>query len=233
MNWLAEQSAIFNLHLTVEQQHQFALYQELLLAWNERMNLTAVREPQQIQERHFLDSLSCAIVTGNLNGRSLIDVGTGAGFPGLPLKILFPKLQLVLVESVIKKTEFLQAVVATLELPDVEIIAERSEILGQMHAHREHYDWVTARGVAELRVLAEYLLPLCRVGGYALSPKGDGVQGEVKVAETAVHTLGGAMPKIHPIQLPAKKHYLVLIEKVTSTPPKFPRRVGIPAKRPL
>jgi 16S rRNA (guanine527-N7)-methyltransferase len=233
MNWLAEQAAVFNLPLTAGQQHQFTLYQELLLTWNERMNLTAVREPQQIQERHFLDSLSCATVTGNLNCRSLIDVGTGAGFPGLPLKILFPKLQLVLVESVAKKTEFLQAVVAVLELPNVEIIAERSEILGQSHTHREQYDWVTARGVAELRVLAEYLLPLCRVGGHALAQKGDGVQEEVQAAETAVHTLGGAMPKICSIQLPTRKHYLVLIEKVASTPLKFPRRVGIPAKRPL
>jgi len=233
VRWLAEQSAVFNLPLTAEQQKQFSLYQELLLGWNERMNLTAVRQPQQIQERHFLDSLTCATVTGNLNGYSLIDVGTGAGFPGLPLKIVFPQLRLVLVDSVAKKTEFLQAVVTALRLLDVQIITGRSEILGQSSAHREQYDWVTARGVAELRVLVEYLLPLCRVGGHVLAQKGDGVEVEVSEAVTAVQTLGGAMPKIYPVLLPTREHYLVLIEKVTKTPVKYPRRVGIPARRPL
>lgn len=233
MNWLAEESAAMHLPLTAEQQRQFSLYQDLLVAWNERVNLTAVRLPQQIQERHFLDSLTCATVTGNLNGRSLIDVGTGAGFPGLPLKILFPRLRLVLVDSVAKKTEFLQVVVRALDLAEVEIVVERSEVLGQSPVHREQYDWVMARGVAALRVLAEYLLPLCCVGGYVLAQKGEGAAEEVRAAATAVATLGGAEPKIYPVTLPSRKHYLVLIEKVMQTPSNYPRRVGVPAKRPL
>lgn len=233
MKWLADQAAVFNLQLTAEQQRQFSLYQALLLEWNERMNLTAVREPQQIQERHFLDSLACVTVTGDLNGFSLIDVGSGAGFPGLPLKIVFPQLRLVLVDSVAKKREFLGAVVPALRLSDVKIITERSEILGQSPAHREAYDWATARGVAELRVLAEYLLPLCRVGGHVLALKGEGVQEEMRMAATAVQTLGGATLKSYPVRLPTREHYLVLIEKVVKTPMKYPRRVGVPAKRPL
>ncbi|MFZ1398536.1 MAG: 16S rRNA (guanine(527)-N(7))-methyltransferase RsmG, partial [Candidatus Promineifilaceae bacterium] len=158
-------AASLGVPLTPEQVAQFAIYQQLLLDWNARMNLTAVREPAEIRLRHFLDSLSCARVTGDLNGRSLIDVGTGAGFPGLPLKILFPHMRLTLVESVAKKGQFLQAVVDALALEQVTIVAERAELLGQMPQHRQQYDWATARAVAELRTLVEFLLPLCRVGG--------------------------------------------------------------------
>ena len=233
MRWLGEQSAVMGLSLTDEQLNQFAVYQELLLLWNERMNLTAVRQPADIQERHFLDSLACATVMGDLSNCTLIDVGTGAGFPGMPLKILFPQLQLVLVDSVAKKTQFLQAVVSELGLQRVQILAERSEVLGQLAAHREQYDWVVARGVAELRVLVEYLLPLARVGGAVVAQKGSGVEEEVAAAETAVRKLGGASAEIHPVQLPTREHYLVKIAKVQTTPASYPRRVGVPAKRPL
>lgn len=221
--------------LSPEQVEQFIHYQELLLAWNERMNLTAVRDPAEIRVRHFLDSLSCARVMGDLNGRSLIDVGTGAGFPGLPLKILFPTLRLTLVESVAKKGQFLQAVVDALSLKDVTILAERAELLGQLPQHRQQYDWATARAVAELRVLAEYLLPLCRVGGQMLAQKGDGVHQELQNAATALRLLGGGVPQLAEVTLPQREqpHYFVIIEKVEETPKKYPRRVGIPGKRPL
>jgi len=160
-----EQAEQIGVRLTAVQQEQFAQYLAILMDWNGRMNLTAVREPAAIETRHFLDSLTCAPLTGDLNGKRLIDVGTGAGFPALPLKILYPTMQLTLVESVGKKTRFLQAVVDELALPDVTILQERAEALGQQHAHREQYDWAVARAVAALPTLVEYLLPFCKVGG--------------------------------------------------------------------
>lgn len=221
--------------LSQRQLLQFAQYQALLLDWNERMNLTAVREPAEMRIRHFLDSLSCARVMGELNGLSLIDVGTGAGFPGLPLKILFPQLKLTLVESVAKKGQFLQAVVAELALDDVTVLAERAEQLGQLPQHRQQYDWVVARAVAELRVLVEYLLPLCRIGGRMLAQKGEGVKEEIANAAEAIKLLGGSTPEIGQVTLPHREqlHYFVIINKLTETPAKYPRRVGVPSKRPL
>lgn len=221
--------------LTPHQLAQFAQYQSLLLTWNEQMNLTAVRQPADIRLRHFLDSLSCARVMGDLNGRSLIDVGTGAGFPGLPLKLLFPQLQLTLVESVAKKGQFLQAVVEELGLNRVAIVTERVELLGQQPRHRQQYDWAAARAVAELRVLVEYLLPLCRVGGGILAQKGEGVDTELANAAGAIQLLGGETPQLTSVMLPGREqpHYLVTVRKVSETPAKFPRRVGVPGKRPL
>lgn len=221
--------------LQPEQIAQFQQYEALLLVWNERMNLTAVRQPVDIRIRHFLDSLSCGPVMGELNGRSLIDVGTGAGFPGLPLKILFPQLRLTLVESVAKKGQFLQAVVHELGLTDVTILAERAEVLGQQPQHRQRYDWAAARAVAELRVLVEYLLPLCRVGGHMLAQKGEGVHEEVESARSAIGLLGGAEPELASIVLPGREqpHYLVTIAKIGETPAAYPRRAGVPGKRPL
>lgn len=229
--WASELGA----SLTPHQLSQFAQYQTLLLEWNERMNLTAVRQPADIRVRHFLDSLSCARVMGELNGRSLIDVGTGAGFPGLPLKILFPQLELTLVESVAKKGQFLQAVVDALALDNVTVLAERAELLGQLPQHRQQYDWAVARAVAELRVLVEYLLPLCRVGGRMLAQKGAGVQEEIKNAGEAIKLLGGAAPELGEITLPEREqpHYFVVVHKLGDTPAKYPRRVGVPGKRPL
>ena len=226
---------MFGAPLLPEQIAQFQRYEALLLDWNERMNLTAVRQPADIRIRHFLDSLSCVQVMGNLNGRSLIDVGTGAGFPGLHLKILFPQLRLTLVESVAKKGQFLQAVVDELSLSDVTILAERAELLGQQPQHRQQYDWAVARAVAELRVLVEYLLPLCRVGGQMLAQKGDGVHEELASAGSAIALLGGGEPQVTSVTLPTREqpHYFVTIAKIGETPGGYPRRVGVPSKRPL
>lgn len=235
MEQLARQAAAFGLRLTEAQLDQFTRYQALLLEWNERINLTAIREPVLIQQRHFLDSLTCATVTGDLNDRSLIDVGTGAGFPGLPLKILFPRLKLTLVESVQKKARFLEEVATTLGLAGVNVVAERAEVLGQQAAYRGQYDWAVARAVAELRTLVEYLLPFCRVGGCALAQKGENAAVEAAAASDAIAELGGATPELHALRLPGHRetHYLVVIEKVAETSARYPRRVGIPAKRPL
>lgn len=233
-DWV-EAAVSYGVTLTEAQIAQFNQYEALLLAWNQHMNLTAVREPEQIRVRHFLDALSCVRVTGDLNGRSLIDVGTGAGFPGLALKIAFPQLRLTLVESVQKKVRFLEAVVSELGLPDVTCLAERAEAVGQMPAHRACYDWVVARAVAELRVLVEYLLPLCRMGGHVLAQKGESAAEETAAAEAAIRTLGGGVPALYAVQLPEREqvHYLAVIEKVANTPAAYPRRVGLPAKRPL
>jgi 16S rRNA (guanine527-N7)-methyltransferase len=153
----------------------------------------------------------------------------------VPLKILYPLLRLTLVESVQKKARFLETVAAELGLADLNIITERAEVLGQQAAHRSQYDWAVARGVAEMRVLTEYLLPFCRVGGHVLAQKGRNAASETAAARGAIAELGGAAPQLRPVQLPhhTETHYLVVIEKVRETPSRYPRRVGIPAKRPL
>lgn len=232
---LAEYAASFQLDLDETQLEQFRRYLQLLQEWNERLNLTAIRSAPEIELRHFLDSLTVATVTGDLDGRRLADVGAGAGFPGLPLKILYPKLRLTLVESVQKKSRFLEEVVAALELPDVTIIAERAETIGQQPEHRSQYDWAVARAVAALPVLVEYLLPLCCTGGYALAQKGEGAPAEVESARRAIRLLGGGEPELHPIHLPGRDetHYLVAIPKVAETPAAYPRSAGRPAKKPL
>lgn len=228
-------SAEFGITLSDQQIAQFAHYQQLLIDWNGRMNLTRIIEPDQIMLRHFLDSLTCATVTGDLNAATVIDVGTGAGFPGLPLKILYPTMQLTLVDSVAKKTRFLQVVVDELGLENVQVVAERAETLGQSAEFRAQYGWVVARALAHLPVLAEYLLPLLRVGGSMLVQKGASAQREISEAAHALDILGGNAPTLTEIRLPQQPtaHYLIHIIKSAETPAKYPRRVGKPSKRPL
>lgn len=233
---LAETAAAWGLPLDGRQLAAFEHYLALLQNWNQRVNLTAIVDEEGIVIRHFLDSLACAVVTGDLNGCRLIDVGSGAGFPGLPLKILFPDLELTLADSVAKKTSFLTAVVDELALARVTIYPERAEALGQSPEHREQYDWASARGVAALPVLAELLLPLCRVGGKMLALKGaTAVETEVAAAMNAFDILGGGAPLVHPVQLPTldRRHALVVVPKRRLTPESYPRRPGRPAKRPL
>lgn len=231
-------AARLGLELTAAQVEAFRRYREMLVAWNRRFNLTAITDDEGIQVRHFLDSLSCLPVMearGGLEGRRVVDVGTGAGFPGLPLKIVRPAMRLTLVEATRKKTDFLRAVVAELGLEGVEVIHARAERVGRDPRHREHYDWALARAVAEMRILAEYLLPLVRVGGYALAQKGEQAPAEVQRAERALALLGGEVERLEPVALPgvAERRYLVVVRKVAATPDRYPRREGMPAKRPL
>jgi 16S rRNA (guanine527-N7)-methyltransferase len=212
-----------------------ARYEQELLDWNTRFNLTAIRSPQEMRIKHFLDSLTCLLALRETPPERLVDVGTGAGFPGIPLKVIYPKMQLTLVESVGKKAEFCRHVVRTLGLSGVEVVQDRAEVLGQSPAHREKYDWAVARAVAILPVLAEYLLPLVRVGGGMLAMKGESGPAEAHAAEHALRLLGGHLRQLVPVTLPGvvEERYLVVVDKIAATPGSYPRRVGQPTKKPL
>jgi len=216
----------------------FRRYYRELLAWNERVNLTAILEWEAVQLQHFLDSLTCALVLPPESGHSpytIVDVGAGAGFPGLPLKILLPHARLALVESVRKKATFLRHAVQALGMGDVEVLVVRAEEAGRSLSHREAYDLAVSRAVAALPTLVEYCLPLVRVGGLFVAPKGREVETEVVAAGRALEELGGRLREMRPLQLPGLEgpRHLVVVEKVSPTPERFPRRPGMPAKRPL
>ena len=228
--------SLLNLELTPHQLAAFQVYADELVRWNQEFNLTGITDPAGIQIKHFLDSLSILSVLPPGSGpASVIDVGTGAGFPGLPLKIVRPELALTLVEATGKKVAFCEAMVDRLGLPDVTVLKARAEDLGQDPAHRERYDWVLARAVAELPVLAEYLLPLARLGGHALAQKGEGAPAETQAAAGALRKLGGELEQIVPVELPGldDKRYLVVLKKIAPTPAAYPRRAGMPSKKPL
>lgn len=227
--------ALFNIQLTDEQIELLLRYEKELLEWNQKFNLTAIREVESIRTKHFLDSFSCVLAWKTSSPNRLIDIGTGAGFPGLPLKILYPNLKLTLVESVGKKAKFCRHLVDVLALNDVNVIQTRAEDLGQDSKHREQYDWAVARAVANLNVLSEYLLPLVKVGGSMLAQKGESGPAEAQSAEEAMKLLGGKLRQLIPVKLPgvAEARYLVVIEKVAATPRNYPRKPGIPAKQPL
>lgn len=230
---LRETAASWGISLSKAQCDQFAQYAAELQRWNDRVNLTAITDVDGIVVRHFLDSLYCACVWGNVPN-TLVDVGSGAGFPGLPLKIAFPAIRLTLIESVGKKAAFLQHMVEVLDLPQVTILTARAEAVGHDPAHREIYDVATVRAVAALRVLVEYCLPLVRVGGHVLTPKGAHVANEVTAAQRALAILGGEMLVVEPVQLPALElRTMVVLHKIAPTPVAYPRAVGVPLRRPL
>lgn len=230
-----EAQALFNVHITARQVTLLISYEKELLEWNQKFNLTAIRDSESIRTKHFLDSFSCVLAWRAMPPTRLIDVGTGAGFPGIPLKILYPKLKLTLVESVGKKAMFCQHIVRALGLEQVDVIQARAEDLGQDTRHREKYDWAIARAVANLNVLGEYLIPLVKVGGMMLAQKGESGPAEAQSAEKAMKLLGGKLKQLIPVNLPgvADDRYLVLVEKIATTPPKYPRKPGVAAKQPL
>jgi 16S rRNA (guanine527-N7)-methyltransferase len=223
------------LRLSRNQLAALSLYERELIDWNTRFNLTAIRDPQEIYIKHFLDSFTCLSAMRETPVGCLIDIGTGAGFPGIPIKVIYPTMQLTLVESVGKKAEFCRHVVKILDLQGVKVVQERAETLGQDPTYREQYDWAVARAVAILPVLAEYLLPLVRVGGSMLAMKGESGPVEAHAAEHAIRVLGGHLRQLLPVTLPgvAEERYLVVIDKVAATPTGYPRKVGVPAKHPL
>lgn len=226
----------WGLILTPDQVEAFELYYRQLVVWNERANLTAITDYEEVQIRHFLDSLSCLQVLTDLSPEArCIDIGAGAGFPGLPLKIIRPQLRLTLLESTGKKVRFLEHMVRKLGLQGVELIKGRAEELGRRPDRRESYDVALARAVAQLPVLLEYALPLLKLGGLFVAQKGMEIEEELVGARPAMEVLGGRLKEVREVHLPGLEavRHLVVVEKVSLTPDKYPRRAGIPAKRPL
>lgn len=230
-----EAANLISVQLTENQIEAFRLYEKELLSWNEKFNLTAIREVPQIRSKHFLDSLSCWLAFNDKKQGRLIDVGTGAGFPGIPLKILLPQIHLTLVESIGKKTKFCEHMVNLLHLENVVVIQTRAEELGRNLQFREKFDWAIARAVANLPILVEYLLPLVKIGGSVIAQKGESGPAETNKASLAIHILGGKLRQLLPVTIPGvvDERYLVIIDKVGATPKIYPRLPGIPSKKPL
>jgi len=226
----------WGLKLTPPQVDAFGLYYQQLLIWNERINLTSITDYKEVQVKHFLDSLSCLQVLDTVDPDArCIDIGAGAGFPGLPLKIVWPRLQLTLLESVGKKVRFLTHMVEAMGLEETDIVQGRAEELGRNPDYREAFDVALARAVAQMSVLVEYALPLVRVGGIFVAQKGDDIEVEMKSAGAAIELLGGRLQEIKPVYLPGSEiaRHLVVVQKLGPTTERYPRRPGIPAKRPL
>jgi 16S rRNA (guanine527-N7)-methyltransferase len=248
---LAAGATALGLPLSAALLQQFQTYYESLVELYARMNLTSIIELEAVQVRHFLDALTVAAAllrwegtppslgaypaVFGAGGAGLADLGAGAGFPGVPIKILWPQMPLTLVESVGKKTTFLTHLADVLGLAGVEIVTGRAEALGQDKRHRGRYDVVTARAVAALPVLAEYGLPLCRVGGVLLAPKKGDISQEVVAATRAAPLVGGGTPQAFAFRLPGDEtdRQVYVLPKVRATPAGYPRRVGLPDKKPL
>lgn len=226
---------MLDVNLTSQQLEAFRRYQSDLISWNEQFNLTAITDPPGIEVRHFLDSLTCLLPLSSGTSMRVVDIGTGAGFPGLPLKIVCPQIRLTLIEATKKKVDFCQHIVDSLELEGVEVLHGRAEKVAHDGDYRGGFDWAIARAVALLPVLVEYLLPFLKIGGHALAQKGETAHAETQIAEEALGILGGRVDRIIPIELPGvvETRYLVVIDKVAETPEAYPRRAGIPTKRPL
>ena len=237
MEVLAEGAARLGICLEGEQVEQFRSYYDELTVWNATVNLTAVSGCDEVQTRHFLDSLAVAsaLPATVLDGSErLLDVGTGAGFPGLPLKLAYPRIDLTLLEATAKKTAFLVHVVKTLGLEGVEVVTGRAEDEAHRPEMRERFGAVVSRAVARLDVLAELCLPFCAVGGVMIAQKGPKVEEELRQARNAIDILGGmAKDRGMLVTQPVGIGTLVVIEKQRATPPNYPRRPGLPSKRPL
>lgn len=229
---LAKRVAQFGVKLLEEQQNQFYQYMQLLIEWNKKMNLTAITEPQEVLTKHFIDSLS--IVPYIAEEEKLLDIGTGAGFPGIPLKIVLPKNSFALLDSLNKRILFLQEVIKQLNLEGIEAIHGRAEEFCKGE-RREGYDIVASRAVAKLNVLLEYMLPFTKVGGRCICMKALDIEEELKEAKKAIEALGGVIEKVEEITLENTdiKRKIVIIKKIKETPKKYPRKAGMPSKEPI
>lgn len=227
----------FQITLSNKQKEQFLKYYELLVEWNGFMNLTAITEFDDVMKKHFADSLSIVKAFSEIRTEKLkvIDIGTGAGFPGIPLKIVFPQIELTLLDSLQKRLKFLQEVIEQLELGEVELIHGRAEDFCKPSMKREQYDLCVSRAVANLATLSELCLPYVKVGGKFIPYKSEKAEEEVKAAQKAVRLLGGEVKDQIEFELPESDigRTLVVIEKKSATPKKFPRKAGMPAKEPI
>ena len=225
------------LNLTVEMLEKFQSFHRELADWNTRMNLTSITAWEDVQTKHFLDSLSVVQATGLelLDSAKVMDIGSGGGFPGVPLKIVFPESSATLVESTGKKAAFLSHLADALGLDDVRILGERAETLGRRNELRGAFDLVLCRAVAKLPTVIELTLPYCRIGGLVVLHKGSDAEEELTASRSAIKRLGGNFKEIRRVDVSAlgQDRHLIVIEKVSESPAKYPRRPGIPAKRPL
>lgn len=230
---LAARGAEASLHFSERQLEQFNRYYELLIETNKVMNLTAITEPEDVAVKHMIDSLLA--YDKNMAGKILADIGTGAGFPGVPLKIYCPELKVVLIDSLGKRLNFLQQVIDALELKEIRCEHSRAEDAGRNKQHREKYDFVTARAVARLSVLAEYCLPLAKKGGQFIALKGSKYAEEITEGTEAVKILGGKIVSAEPVKLPGLDdgRAIIKINKIKTTPAQYPRKAGTPEKQPL
>lgn len=230
---MQEKADNLNIKFTVEQLSKFYKYMNLLIIWNEKMNLTAIIEPNEIIIKHFIDSLTIIKYLENIE--KLVDVGTGAGFPGIPLSIMNENIKFTLVDSLNKRLIFLQEVVKELELKNVELIHSRAEDFGQNSKYREKFDIATSRAVANLSTLSEYLVPLVKIDGSIICMKASEIEDELSQAKSAINVLGGKIENKEEFYLPQSdiKRTIICIKKEKDTPKRYPRKAGIPSKEPI
>lgn len=237
MQTLVKDLKEFGIELTKEQQDQFLQYYKLLIEWNSFMNLTAITEFDEVLKKHFVDSVSliCALPDIAQASYEVIDVGTGAGFPGIPLKIVFPELKITLLDSLNKRVQFLNEVIDELSLQQIKAIHGRAEDFAKPEKLREKYDICVSRAVANLATLSEYCLPFVKTGGYFISYKSEKIAEEFEDAKKAIHILGGNYEKQVEFTLPDSDIYrnLFMIKKEKATPVKYPRKAGLPSKEPI
>jgi len=239
MKRLIEGAGKLGIEFSARQVRQFELYYQELIEWNKKINLTAITDYSSVQVKHFLDSLTVTLaLTGKDVERpdfNIIDIGTGAGFPGVPLKILLPQPRLVLIEPTTKKTAFLRHIINKLELENIEILNSGAEEAAHLSLYREQFALVLSRAVALLPALVELTLPFCRIGGRFIAQKKGDIDREVDRAGKAITALGGKLDQIKRIELSefADVRYLVIVDKIYPTQNKYPRRPGLPRRRPI
>lgn len=214
---------------------QFMKYKDLIKEWNEKVNLTAIKEDEEIVKKHFIDSMKVFKFDQLKNAKNVIDIGTGGGFPGIPMKIIKPEVNIVLLDSLNKRVKFLNEVIKSLELENIKAIHGRAEDFAQEMQYREKFDVAVSRAVANLTVLSEYCIPYVKVGGYFVAMKGPAVEEEIKQSKNAIRMLGGRIEHIEKVQIEDSdlNHNLVIISKISKTHRKYPRKAGMVTKEPL